>query len=117
MNDAKRPLLLPWIHTIIVAVILAIPIHMIPRYLHDRLETHAELPTSSLLREIMGFVQWIQYNIVLVVMILGVFSVDYCISNRLESRKAKTILTSIITLSAIVFVAVLMYLFRKEMVS
>jgi type II secretory pathway component PulF len=117
MKDAKRPLLLPWIHTVIVAIVLAIPTYIVPRYIHEHIEMHGELPRSSLLSGIMGFVQWIQTNIVLVVIILGVFSLDYFVSNKLKTKKAKAIYTGIVALSAIMFVGVLIYLFNREMTS
>ena len=116
MKDAKRPLLLPWIHTVIVTIVLAIPTYIVPRYI-QHIEMDDELPCSSLLSGIVGFVQWIQTNIVLVVIILGVFSLDYFVSNKLKTKKAKAIYTGIVALSAIMFVGVLMYLFNKEMTS
>ena len=117
MEDTKRPLLLPWVHTIIVAILLAIPTYVVPHWVHDRIELHGELPESPILSGFLGFVGWVQSNMILTLIILGAFSLDVFLCRKLRSIRTKAIYTTIVAMAAIAFIGVLLYVCKNKISS
>jgi type II secretory pathway component PulF len=117
MNETKRPLLLSWVHTIIVAIILAVPTYIVPRWVHARIDLHGDLPESAILKSLLGFVEWVQRNLILTLVILGVYSLNAFVCGKLKSTRSRAMYTTIVALVTAVFMGVLLYVCKKEISS
>lgn len=115
MDHPRRSLSLAWVHVAIVVLVLAIPVYVVPYWVKDQKERHEELAPSATLRSILGIVEWIAANLIVTVMILGVFSLDVYLCGKLHGTRARMIHAAVVAMVATVLTVWVMIMCRMHL--